>query len=182
MVNKGTKWHHLIQVTLGGIHMTEYEKQLQRAADQGVAVYEFDLGNDDSNSNERLDGLYLDGNVAISDDLKTDAEKSCILAEELGHHYTTHGNILDQDDIMNRKQEYHARLWGYNDRIGLTGIIYAYELGCRNLYEAADKLEVTETFLQSAIECYRRKYGVYTVLDDYVIYFEPNLRIGRIWE
>lgn len=163
--------------------MTKYEKQLQWAADQGIAVYEFDLGNDDNNdSKERLDGLYLDGNVAISDDLNTETEKSCILAEELGHHCTTHGDILNQNDIMNRKKEYHARLWAYNDRIGLTGIIYAYELGCQNLHEAAEKLEVTEEFLQNAIDCYRKKYGVYTVLDDYVIYFEPNLRVGRIWE
>lgn len=29
--------------------------------------------------------------------------------------------------------------------------------------------------LQEALECYREKYGVYTELDGYVIYFEPCL-------
>ena len=45
---------------------------------------------------DRIKGLYSDGTIAISTDMKTDAEKACVLAEELGHHYTTYGNILDQ--------------------------------------------------------------------------------------
>ena len=42
------------------------------------------------------------------------------LAEELGHHYTTVGDILDQTNVSNRKQERLARVWAYNRRIGLT--------------------------------------------------------------
>lgn len=73
--------------------------------------------------------------IAIRKDIETQAEKSCVLAEELGHHYTSSGDILDQDNIMKQKQEYRARLYGYNLKIGLTGLIRAYEAGCRNLYE-----------------------------------------------
>ena len=56
-------------------------------------------------------------------------EKVCVLAEELGHHHTSVGNILDMTDISNRKQERQARLWGYNKLIGLSGLIKAYERG-----------------------------------------------------
>ena len=44
-----------------------------------------------------LSGLYFNGNIAIEKKL-TQTQKTCVLAEELGHHYTTVGNILDQSD------------------------------------------------------------------------------------
>ncbi len=118
-------------------------------------------------------GRIYKNKIAINRLLPTQAEKSCVLAEELGHHYTTFGNILDQDSITNCKQEYRARLYGYNLKIGLTGLISAYESGCRNLYEMAEYLEVTEEYLVEAIQCYRSKYGICAAIDNYVIYFEP---------
>ena len=69
-----------------------------------------------------LKGLYIDGNIAIDRRLSSN-EKVCILAEELGHHYTAVGNILDQSNISNRKQERAGRLWAYDHLIGLSGII-----------------------------------------------------------
>ncbi|MED9903535.1 MAG: hypothetical protein UFG06_05060 [Lachnospiraceae bacterium] len=36
---------------------------------------------------------------------------------------------------------------------------------------------MTEEFLQEALECYRHKYGVYTQVDNYVIFFESNIGI-----
>ena len=103
----------------------------------------------------------------------THVEKSCVLAEEIGHHCTSSGDILDQTDIMNRKQEYRARFYGYNLKIGLTGLIRAYEAGCRNLYEMAEFLDATEEYLREAIQCYRSKYGICVDVDNYIIYFEP---------
>ena len=90
-----------------------------------------------------LKGLYYNGSVAIEQQL-TSVEKTCVLAEELGHHYTSVGNILDMDISANRKQERQARLHGYNRLIGLTGLIRAYEHGCTNRYETAEYLEVTD--------------------------------------
>lgn len=119
------------------------------------------------------DGLIKGRRIAIRKDIESEAEKSCVLAEELGHHYTSSGNILDQTDVMNRKQEYRARLYGYNLKIGLRGLIQAAESGCRNLYEIAEFLDATEEYLAEAIQCYRSKYGTCVVVDNYVIYFEP---------
>ena len=119
-------------------------------------------------------GGRIDKNrIAINRALPTQAEKSCILAEEIGHHCTSSGDILDQTDIMNRKQEYRARFYGYNLKIGLTGLIRAYEAGCRNLFEMADFLDATEEYLKEAIQCYKSKYGICTAVDNYIIYFEP---------
>ena len=118
-------------------------------------------------------GLLRGKRIAIRKDIETQAEKSCVLAEEIGHHCTSSGNILNQTDVMNQKQEYRARLYGYNLKIGLTGLIRAYEAGCRNLYEMAEFLDATEEYLKEAIQCYSSKYGTCVAVDNYIIYFEP---------
>lgn len=74
---------------------------------------------------------------------------------------------------MNRKQEYRARLYGYNLKIGLSGLIRAYEAGCRNIFEMAEFLDATEEYLREAIQCYRSKYGICVAVDNYIIYFKP---------
>lgn len=125
-----------------------------------------------------LKGLYINGYIAI-DAKMSDTEKACVLAEELGHHYTTYGNILDQSDASNRKQELRARAWAYNKQIGLLGLIRAYEHGCRNRFEIAEYLEVTEEVLEECLVFYRNKYGMCQNVDNYVVYFIPNLVIMK---
>lgn len=146
-----------------------YEALLDEAHQEGLIVKEKPL----KYNNGRIKGKR----IAIRKDIETSAEKTCVLAEELGHHHTSVGNILDMDDMRNRKQERQARLWGYNKLIGLTGIITAFRAGCQNRHEIAELLGVTEEYLQECIDCYRDKYGVYTEVDNYVIYFIPNLAV-----
>lgn len=121
-------------------------------------------------------GRIYKNRVAIRRNIPT-TEKACVLAEELGHYYTTTGDILDQSKVENRKQEFRARLYAYNKMIGLIGIIRAYEHGCRNFYEIAEYLEVTEEFLKEALYSYRSKYGICTKIDNYVIFFQPSLAV-----
>ena len=142
-----------------------YEQLLTAADQEGLLVKEQPL--------TEHDGLIRGRRVAIRQKITTQKEKSCVLAEELGHYYTSSGNILDQTKIENRKQEYRARLYGYNLKIGLTGLIRAYEAGCRNLYEMSEYLDATEEYLIEAIDCYKSKYGLCTSIDNYIIYFEP---------
>lgn len=125
-----------------------------------------------------LKGLYVNGRIAINVKM-SDIEKACVLAEELGHHYTTYGNILDQSDTSNRKQELRARTWAYNKQIGLLGLIRAYEHGCRNRFEIAEYLEVTEEVLEECLVFYRNKYGMCQSIDNYVVYFIPHLVIMK---
>lgn len=125
-------------------------------------------------------GRLYKNRIAINRSLPTQAEKSCVLAEEIGHHCTTTGNILDQSDTMNRKQEYRARLYGYNLRVGLIGIIQAYEACCRSLHEMAEYLDVPDNYLVDVIDCFRSKYGQYVAVDNYMIYFIPQLAVMKI--
>lgn len=151
--------------------MTTYERLASSPDAEGVAIY------DRKFRSPRIKGLYCDGNIAVSDTLDTDAEKACVLSEELGHYHTTEGIIIDQSSAANRKQEFRARLWGYNKLIGLQGIVSCYKAGCQTVYDMANHLGVTEEFLKEALQCYRSKYGVYTRLDNYAIYFEPGLSV-----
>ena len=148
--------------------MNTYECLQDEACEDGIDVIDYTFHSD------RIKGLYCDGTVAIRKDMNT-VQKACTLAEELGHHHTSVGDIIDINSVQNRKQERQARLHGYNRLIGLMGIIHAFNAGCQNKYEIADFLDVTEEYLEECISCYRDKYGVYTTVDNYIIYFIPNL-------
>ena len=150
--------------------MTKKEKMEQFAYDEGILVDYVNFTSD------KLYGLYVDGSIAIKKGLN-DAKTTDILAEELGHHFTTTGNIIEMQSISDVKQERLARLYAYNLRIGLSGIINAFKAHCSNTYEIAEYLEVSEDFLKEAIECYRQIYGTGTMIDNYYIQFEPNLQI-----
>lgn len=147
--------------------MTNLEKLEEEADQEGIPIDTIRF------ESERIRGLYCDGNIALSADLQTSADRSAVLAEELGHHYTSSGIILDMNDTGNRKQELQARIWAYNRLIGLQGLISAHCHGCRNRYEAAEYLDVTEELLEEAVNYYRGKYGIMYQVDNFVIYFEP---------
>lgn len=149
-----------------------YEALLDEASDIGLTVKEKPL----KYNNGRIKG----SRIAIRQDITTTTEKSCVLAEELGHHYTSVGNILDMTSAANRKQERQARFWAYNKQIGLFGLVRAFEHGCQNRFEIAEYLEVTEEFLEECIECYRNKYGICKQVDNYVVYFIPQLAIMKL--
>ncbi len=122
------------------------------------------------------DGRIKGNRIAIRKELP-EIKKKCVLAEELGHYHTTVGDILDKSSVENRKQEQHARIWAYNKLIGLTGILNCYHSDCKTLSDMADHLDVTEEFLSDALQYYKRKYGICTQIDNYVIYFEPTLGV-----
>ena len=151
--------------------MDSYEILLAEASDLGLIVKEKPL----KYNNGRIKG----NKVAIRQDIETTVQKTCVLAEELGHHCTSVGDILDQTNVQNRKQEFRARMWAYNEMVGLMGIVRAFHHGCRSTYEVAEYLEVTEVFLNDALNAYRDKYGVYTTVDNYIIYFIPGLTVFK---
>lgn len=153
--------------------MNRYESLLDESYNKGITVKEVPLK---SNS----DGLYVNNKIALNKNrLNTRPEKSCVLAEELGHHYTSVGDILDLNNLDNLKQEYQARLYSYNKLIGLMGIIKSFEAGCLDRYEIAEYLDVTEEFLEGALNCYKDKYGVSVDIDNYTICFVPNILIYK---
>lgn len=98
-------------------------------------------------------GLYADGVTWIKEDM-TIAEKYCVLAEEIGHHETSAGNILDQTDIDNVKQELKARRWAYEKILPMELILSSLEGGIYTIWDMAEHLEVDEKFLKEALTHY----------------------------
>lgn len=154
------------------IHL-DYEELLIEADNNKLVTKELPL---------RANAGRIKGNrIAIKKDIPTQAEKACILAEELGHYYTSYGEILDMEDTSNRKQELRARMWAYDKQIGLQGIIACHKAKCRNIHDMAEYLNVTEEFLENAINCYRSKYGLSVSLDNYIIVFVPSLYVIELF-
>ncbi len=143
-----------------------YDKLLQLADDENIEVIEMSFSGG-------IKGLYCDNTIAISSNIETTNEKKCILAEELGHHYTSTGNILNQKNINNKRQELRARRWGYDKLISLRKLVMAFNSGCTDRYELAEYLDITEQYLGEVLKYYESKYGLYAEIGDYCIYFNP---------
>lgn len=147
--------------------MNKFEELCQIASDTNVDIIDYPF------TSKRIKGLYCDGTIALNRDIYIESERTCVLAEELGHHYTTVGDIMDQTDITNRKQERRARIWAYHKLLSLNDLIDSYKCGCQNQFEIAEHLNVTEEFLIDCLTYYKEKYGLCVKQDNYLIYFEP---------
>lgn len=142
----------------------KYETLLERAWKENIIVKQKNL--------RSSKGRISRNKIALSKGLKTNAERACILAEELGHYYTTVGNIIDQSSSNNRRQEHRARSWAYQQMLPIESLIGALKSGCSNLNEAAEFLEVIEDFLAAALEYFDEKYG-YCRSGNYILSFRP---------
>lgn len=142
-----------------------YEKLLEEAKRNNISTYEMPLS-------KRNKGFYADNVIWINKHLTTN-DKICTLAEELGHYHTSVGDILDQSNLTNRKQERQARNWAYKKLIPLDKIIDAFHAGVQSSYELAKYLNVTEEFLLETLNSYKDKYGVSKTINQYTIFFEP---------
>lgn len=133
---------------------------------EGIEVIYMDFRGD-------LKGLYADGCIAV-DEKADEFERAGIIAEELGHHFTSAGNILDQTKLEARKQEKVARRWGHSTLISLAEIA-AGAIECEGLerWELAEHLGVTDEYLCEAIKEYQERYGLFKELPGCCIFFEP---------
>lgn len=123
--------------------MTKYEKLLSEY-DDNLIIEERKMVND---------GLYSDGVVWLNKDLNS-ADKLSIVAEEIGHYETSSGDILDQTNISNVKQERNARKWAYEKVITLPEILSAFRKGHKEIYDLAELFEVTEDFMRGCLKYY----------------------------
>lgn len=152
--------------------MTTYEKLITECEKLGAKVIELDFGTSKPCGKCKGNKLYINRNCSTK-------EKYCILCEELAHYLTTYGNITNQKDIKNRKQELFARRWGYEHSVSIIGIINAFEYGALTLYDIADFLGVTEEYLMECLEYYKQKYGDSYKIDNYIIEFIPRFGIFK---
>lgn len=149
--------------------MSVYDDLLIEAERDGLSVKEAPL--------QSGDGRCKGNRIAIRKDIPLMAKKADVLAEEMGHFHTTVGDITRMDYVNSSKQERAARLYGYNKRFGLRGIIEAYLHRCQNFHEAAEYLDISEDTFREGLECYRQIYGLGIMIDNYFIQFEPYLQV-----
>ena len=121
----------------------DYETLLIEAEGRDLIVKEKPL----QGSKGRIKGKR----IAIKDSM-TATEKACILEEEIAHFDLTVGRIIDQSSAGNRKQEQKARMLAITRRVGLNRLADALRQGYRSRTDIADYLDVTEEFLDAAIE------------------------------
>lgn len=103
-------------------------------------------------------GLYRSGRIYIEKTLPR-VKKREVLAEEYGHYKTTVGNILDQKNQLNRKQEVLARHVSYEKIVTLDNLIQCSEASLSNHYECAEFLDVSVETLRKTLAYYQQKYG-----------------------
>lgn len=114
--------------------------------DERLCIEERDMKND---------GLYGDGCVWIRRSMSS-ARKACILAEEIGHYETSSGDILDQRDPNNVKQENKARRWAFEKLLPEENIYLAAMNGYVTTWDIADYFDLDEEFVKAAL----RYYGI----------------------
>lgn len=85
----------------------------------------------------------------------------CILAEELGHHFTSSGNLLafarSDKKAIALKQERLAVWWAVQHLVPLNELIAAVNSGLFFTWELAEHFNVTERFAGTGIKLYFEK-------------------------
>jgi len=113
--------------------------------------------------------------ISIDSSIEAQSEACCVIAEELGHYFTSSGNLItgETNNTIIQQQESRAKRWAYEKLVPLDKLIQAYESGVRNRHELALYLDVIEDFLEASINYYKEKYGLFHSFGNYIIYFEP---------
>ncbi|NFG42113.1 ImmA/IrrE family metallo-endopeptidase [Clostridium botulinum] len=155
--------------------MTKYEKLLVKAEKLGIKVKEIDF-----ETYEEC-GYYHNNKILINSRL-TEKQKHSVLAEELGHHFKTYGDIIDQSKFKNRKQELIARREGYKFILNPLDLVYAYSHGCKNSAEIAEFYDITEKQLNDIILDFKNKYGLGKKFDKYFVRFQPSFGFYEIFD
>lgn len=119
-------------------------------------------------------GLYADNVICLNRFIPTMTERTCVLAEEIGHHHRSVGNILHQATVVQRKQELQGKWWAFQYLVPCSRIIDAYHERISGRHDLAEWLGVTEEFLQGSIDFYTARHGTCLRYNDqYTIHFDP---------
>lgn len=151
--------------------MITYEDLLEEVSSRGIII------NEKAELPKDYEGFYIETEnynvILLGQGLDTTLKKKQVLGEELGHFYTTVGDITDQSNPHNRKQELRARKWGYERVVPIAALIKGLRYPCTTFSELADYLSVDESYLAEAITYYQIKYGEVYETGRYRMFFNP---------
>jgi len=139
--------------------MTQHEYLEDLASQHGI-ILDYSL----ISQNDWLGGLYVDYGTDLPKIIMINrhisrCEQLAVLAEELGHHFASYGNIVAQQEVNQRKQEAFGRAWAYEHLVPPGEVFSACLDGEGSLWELSDRLGLPEDFIREAITYYARKFG-----------------------
>jgi Zn-dependent peptidase ImmA (M78 family) len=103
------------------------------------------------------------------------AERACLLAEELGHHFTSVGNtVIHPDPTTLSRSEERALRFAVERLLPLDRVTVALSKAPRSLHELAEDLGVTVDLLRHAMAFWEATRGLYAKGDDCVLKFDPT--------
>lgn len=136
------------------------EKMLQLAYDNKIIVEEFYL-------NPPLMGIYICQKkrpplIGLNTTIETIAQKRSIMAEELGHHFTSVGNCLPCQfyhyaaRLSISKAEYKALRWAANYLIPEDNLLDALKEGIDTPSELAEHFMVTAELISLRLKLFSK--------------------------
>ncbi len=117
-------------------------------------------------------GFYAD-NVMMLDSRMSRKSKKGKAFEELGHHFTSAGDIIDLKNKNNAKQEYKARAWGYEHHVSISDLVQCLLKAGDDIDYFLELLDVEPEDFLCVIKHYISKYGNYYKYDSYILVFNP---------
>jgi len=138
------------------MHLSLLEKLQDIASLQNIEIGRFNLP-------KKVRGLYYEEgtfrSITINSDVTTITEEADVLAEEIGHSVVGGGDLFfpdGTDPVLKRKAELRAKAYAYNLLVPVKRLIEVIkEKTC--IYDIAEELNVTETFVKEAMDSYKIK-------------------------
>lgn len=122
-------------------------------------------------------GLYIDNFIYLSPN-QSKEELVNSVAEEIGHHLTSVGDITVLDTNEKRKQEQKARDVGNTLAVTPQDFVNCYHEHFDNVWQCAEFLGVTKQTLENAVATYSKMYEHGLTYKNYKIIFRPNGTVG----
>lgn len=127
----------------------------------------------------RIDGIYfkeagLSPIIGINKNLVHNKKKYLsVLAEELGHHFTTSRDLTAEcvtyaDKLIRNKEELKAKRWAANYLITDKEFASALWSKCKNIYEMAEYFNVSEEIIKIKIMNIEYNEILYSSLRSYL--------------
>lgn len=161
--------------------MNRFEQLSAKAHDEGIIL-------DRGQIIDGLSGMMLSVEgcppIAYVSPALNQAESACILAEELGHYYTSVGNnAIDADRRVIDRAETRAVRSAVRDVMQLhpDQIISLIMSGVSSFHDLAEALEITEHFLNRARIAWIAEYGLAYRRDGYTLAFDPLTLQIDLW-
>lgn len=127
--------------------------------------------------NENFEGLYIDNNVFINEEINP-YKYNIILAHELGHHETLKGNALAKTE-ENALQEMRANGWAYKKILPIEKLI-EYKLCNVDYEDILEELCINSEDFCKIMDYYKSKYAPYSIINGYKIRFNPDFSVECI--